>query len=278
MTTFSIWAPYPHRVELIVEGRRVEMELRSGGWWSIDLSGVGPDATYALSLDGGEPLPDPRSPWQPSGVHGPSRGVDHSAFAWTDARWQPPPQDAAVTYELHVGTFTPAGTFLSAIARLDHLVDLGVTHVELMPVVEFPGMHGWGYDGVDLWAPHRGYGGPTGLKRSWTRVTRVGSPCSSTSSTTISAPAGTISREFGPYFTDRYATPWGQALNFDGPGSDEVRRFFCDNAMMWLETTTWTGCASMPCTPSWIRARCPSSSNWPARSSSSGRASGAGSC
>jgi maltooligosyltrehalose trehalohydrolase len=234
MTTFSVWAAHARRVELVGEGRRVEMQPRPGGWWSIDVSGARPDATYAFSLDGTEPLPDPRSPWQPSGVHGPSRGVDHLAFAWSDAQWQPPPLGAAVIYELHVGTFTPAGRLEAAIARLDHLVDLGVTHVELMPVAEFPGMRGWGYDGVDIWAPHRGYGGPTGLKQLVDACHARGLAVLLDVVYNHLGPSGNYLARFGPYFTDRYATPWGQAVNFDGPGSDEVRRFFCDNAIMWL--------------------------------------------
>ena len=134
------------------------------GWWhaeALDQNCV----DYAFGIDGGESLPDPRSPWQPRGIHGASRVVDHKAFPWTDQRWQAGPLSAAIIYELHIGTFTPQGTFAAVIDKLDHLVELGITHIELMPVAEFSGSRGWGYDGVDLYAPHHAYGGPDGLKQ-----------------------------------------------------------------------------------------------------------------
>jgi maltooligosyltrehalose trehalohydrolase len=210
------------------------MAMSEGGWWSADVPAAGPGSDYAFLLDGGEPLPDPRSPWQPSGVHGPSRLVDHQTFPWQDQRWQAGPLAAAVLYELHVGTFTPAGTFDAAIARLDHLVDLGITHVELMPVAEFAGGRGWGYDGVDLYAPHHAYGGPQGLKRLIDACHARGLAVLLDVVYNHLGPAGNYLSHFGPYFTDRYATPWGPAVNLDGPHSHEVRRFFCDNALMWL--------------------------------------------
>ena len=188
----------------------------------------------AFRLDGDEPLPDPRSPWQPSGVHCPSRVVEHQAFPWQDQGWQAGPLAAAVLYELHVGTFTPAGTFEAAIARLDHLVDLGMTHVELMPVAEFAGNRGWGYDGADLYASHHAYGGPQGLKRLIDACHTRGLAVLLDVVYNHLGPAGNYLSHFGPYFTDRYATPWGPAVNLDGPYSHEVRRFFCDNASMWL--------------------------------------------
>ncbi|HLF48912.1 MAG TPA: malto-oligosyltrehalose trehalohydrolase, partial [Methylomirabilota bacterium] len=175
------------------------------------------------------------SSWQPHGVHGPSRVVDHAAFPWSDQRWQPPPLAAGVIYELHVGTFTPEGTFASAIERLGHLADLGVTHVEVMPVAEFSGARGWGYDGVDLFAPHHAYGGPDGLKRLVDACHERGLAVLLDVVYNHLGPAGNYLGRFGPYFTDRYATPWGEAVNFDGRGSDEVRRFVFDNARAWLE-------------------------------------------
>ena len=165
VTRPRVWAPLPERVELVVGDRRLPMTRTADGWWEGPEGALPAGTDYAFALDGGDPLPDPRSPWQPHGVHGPSRWVDHAAFAWRDQGWQPPAWASGVVYELHVGTFTPAGTFDSAIERLDHLVALGVSHVELMPVAEFPGERGWGYDGVDLFAPHHAYGGPDGLKR-----------------------------------------------------------------------------------------------------------------
>jgi maltooligosyltrehalose trehalohydrolase len=231
---FRVWAPKATTVEIAIDNTRTSMRPCKGGWWSTDAPATGGAPEYAFSLDGGPPLPDPRSPWQPQGVHGPSRAVDHQAFAWTDARWQPGPLSAAVLYELHVGTFTPAGTFEAAIARLEHLVALGVTHVELMPVAEFPGGRGWGYDGVDLYAPHHGYGGPEGLKRLVDAAHHQGLAVILDVVYNHLGPAGNYLERFGPYFTDRHHTPWGQAVNLDGPGSEEVRRFFCDNALMWL--------------------------------------------
>jgi maltooligosyltrehalose trehalohydrolase len=160
--------------------------------------------------------------------------VEHQAFPWQDQRWQARPLAAAVLYELHVGTFTSAGTFEAAIARLDHLVGLGITHVELMPVAEFAGNRGWGYDGVDLYAPHHAYGGPQGLKRLIDACHARGLAILLDVVYNHLGPAGNYLSRFGPYFTDRYATPWGPAVNLDGPYSQEVRRFFCDNALMWL--------------------------------------------
>lgn len=233
MTTLCVWAPVAHRVDVEIGGEHLPLTTREDGWWSADVP-AGPGSDYAFILDGGEPLPDPRSPWQPSGVHGFSRLVDHQAFPWQDQRWQAGPLSAAVIYELHVGTFTPAGTFEAAIERLDHLVDLGMTHVELMPVNEFSGSRGWGYDGADLYAPHHTYGGPAGLKRLIDACHARGLAVLLDMVYNHLGPVGNYLSRFGPYFTERYATPWGAAVNLDGPHSHEVRRFFCDNALMWL--------------------------------------------
>ncbi|GAC1459236.1 MAG: malto-oligosyltrehalose trehalohydrolase [Ktedonobacterales bacterium] len=234
MASLRVRAPQARTVEVQIGGARVPMTGGAHGWWLADVPGAAPNADYAYSLDGAEPLPDPRSPWQPTGVFGPSRLVDHGAFPWTDERWQAPPLSAGVVYELHVGTFTPVGTFESAIARLDHLVALGITHVELMPVSEFPGDRGWGYDGVDLYAPHHAYGGPDGLKRLVDACHARGLAVLLDVVYNHLGPSGNVLGRFGPYFTERYTTPWGPAVNLDGPGSDEVRRFICDNACMWL--------------------------------------------
>ena len=161
MGELRVWAPTSTQVDLVSGQQRFPMKgPDERGWWS----GTADAEDYAYSLDGGPPVPDPRSPWQPSGVHGPSRVVDHGAFAWTDAGWPGRTLEGALVYELHVGTFSPEGTFAGVASRLDHLLDLGITHVELMPVNEFPGRRGWGYDGVDLYAPHSAYGGPDGFK------------------------------------------------------------------------------------------------------------------
>ncbi len=233
MNTFRVWAPLPRKVEVQVGNKVFPMRAGADGWWTAETP-AGPGNDYGFVLDGAGPFPDPRSPWQPHGVHGLSRLVDDGAFPWTDAGWQPPPLPAAVIYELHVGTFTPAGTFEAAIERLGHLAALGVTHVELMPVNEFPGDRGWGYDGVDLFAPHHVYGGPRGLKRLVDACHAQGLAVLLDVVYNHLGPAGNYLGRFAPYFTTRYCALWGPALNFDGPDSGEVRRFFCDNARMWL--------------------------------------------
>ena len=222
-------------VDVEIADTRIAMSPSEEGWWGVDVPDAGPGTEYRFAVDGGARLPDPRSSRQPHGVHGPSRMVDHAAFPWSDQRWQPPPLAAGVIYELHVGTFTRKGTFASAIERLAHLIDLGVTHVELMPVAEFSGARGWGYDGVDLFAPHHAYGGPDGLKRLVNACHERGLAVLLEVVYNHLGPAGNYLGRFGPYFTDRYATPWGEAVNFDGRGSDEVRRFVFDNARAWIE-------------------------------------------
>ncbi|HUZ43601.1 MAG TPA: malto-oligosyltrehalose trehalohydrolase [Acidimicrobiales bacterium] len=238
---FSVWAPSAQAVELVLgEGRRLPMEPDETrppdrpGWWAVRVEGAADGTDYGFSLDGGPARPDPRSRWQPEGPEGLSRLVEPAGFEWSDQRWTGVHLPAAVLYELHVGTFTPDGTFDSAISRLDHLVDLGVTAVELMPVAEFSGERGWGYDGVDLFAVQHAYGGPHGLARLVDACHARGLAVVLDVVYNHLGPAGNYLGEFGPYFTDRYATPWGQALNLDGPGSDEVRHFFMDNALAWL--------------------------------------------
>ena len=231
---FEVWAPAPRRVELVLAHDRIEMTPRDRGWWHADVERAGPGTRYGFSLDGGPTRPDPRSPFQPDGVDGWSCVVDHAAFDWTAERWRGVALPGAVLYELHVGTFTPAGTFDAAIDRLPHLVELGVDAVELLPVAEFSGQRGWGYDGVDLFAPHHAYGGPAGLKRLVDACHRHGLGVVMDVVYNHLGPAGNYLPEFGPYFSDRHHTNWGPAINFDGPGSDEVRRFVIDNASMWL--------------------------------------------
>ncbi|MBO0687642.1 MAG: malto-oligosyltrehalose trehalohydrolase, partial [Candidatus Dormibacteraeota bacterium] len=158
MRRFEVWAPRADRVELRLRGCALPMLATAGGWWELETEAA-PGDDYGFALDGGEPLPDPRSRWQPNGVHGLSRLVDPSSFAWSDTGWPGLNLGRAVLYELHVGTFTPEGTFDGVIGRLDHLVSLGVDAIELMPVAEASGDRGWGYDGVDLWAPRQAYGG-----------------------------------------------------------------------------------------------------------------------
>jgi len=240
MNQFRLWAPDASKVELRLDDAALPMEKTAGGWWSAEHESP-PGAAYRYSIDGGEPLPDPRSAAQPDGVHGASRLVDHSAFPWTDSRWQALPLSAAVIYELHIGTFTREGTFESAIARLDHVVQLGVTHVELMPVTQFSGSWGWGYDGVDLFAPHCSYGCPEALKRLVDACHAKGLAVLLDVVYNHLGPIGNYLRQFGPYFSTRHSTPWGDAINMDGNGSAEVRRFLCDNALMWLRDYHFDG-------------------------------------
>jgi maltooligosyltrehalose trehalohydrolase len=233
MSRFSVWAPSAASVEVQIGTRRIAMRPAPGGWWTVEAEQQGP-VEYGFVLDGAAPLPDPRSPCQPCGVHGPSRTVDHAGFRWSDARWQPPPLASAVMYELHVGTFTREGTFQAAAERIGYLRELGVTHVELMPVAEFPGERGWGYDGVDLFAPCQAYGGPHGLKAFVDACHAAGLAVILDVVYNHLGPDGNYLGRFGPYFTPAFHTPWGEAVNLAGPGSDEVRRFFIDNAVMWF--------------------------------------------
>jgi maltooligosyltrehalose trehalohydrolase len=234
----SVWAPLAHSsVEVVLGGdggERVPLTRGSRGRWSGTVGGLGPGGDYAFSLDGGPARPDPRSGWQPAGVDGPSRVVDHAAFPWTDGAWRGFHLPGSVLYELHVGTFSEAGTFEGAIGHLDHVVELGVDAVELLPVAEFSGRRGWGYDGVDLWAPHSAYGGPSGLKRLVDACHARGLGVILDVVYNHLGPAGNYLGEFGPYFSGRHTTNWGEGVNVDGSGSDEVRSFIVDNALMWL--------------------------------------------
>jgi malto-oligosyltrehalose trehalohydrolase len=240
MTAFSVWAPVAGKVEVEVAGRRYPMSAEpaglggsGAGWWSAEVPDVAAGTDYGFRLDDGDVLPDPRSPRQPSGVKGLSRTYDHSAFGWTDGRWRGGALHGTVIYELHVGTFTAEGTFDAAIGRLDQVRDLGVHTVELMPVAAFPGHHGWGYDGINLWAVHEPYGGPDGLKRF---VDACHARGLAVLLDVVYNHVGIGNRldAFGPYFTAAHVTPWGPAVNLDQPGSDEVRAFLIGNALMWL--------------------------------------------
>jgi maltooligosyltrehalose trehalohydrolase len=237
MASFRVWAPRASRVDVVVngDGRHPLDGPDDRGWFSAEVAEAGPGDDYAYSLDGGDLRPDPRSPWQPDGVHGPSRLVDHGAFRWTDGGWDGGvPLAEAVIYELHVDTFSPEETYVGVIPKLDHLVGLGVTAVELLPVAEYPGRWGWGYDGVDLYAPNALDGGPEGLKRLIDACHAKGLSVILDVVYNHLGPSGNYLGEYGPYFTERYGTPWGEAVNLDGPDSDPVREFILDNALMWL--------------------------------------------
>jgi maltooligosyltrehalose trehalohydrolase len=216
------------------------MTVGTNGWWFAESISIDANTEYRIVLNG-QPLPDPRSSWQPRGIDGPSMNIDHSAFPWTDRQWQAPPLSSAIIYELHIGTFTAKGTFQAAIEKLSYLAALGITHIEVMPIAQFSGSRGWGYDGANLYAPHHAYGHPYDLKQFINACHDQGLAVILDVVYNHLGPAGNHLAEFGPYFTDRYATPWGAAVNFDGSGSDEVRRFFCDNALMWLRDYHFDG-------------------------------------
>jgi malto-oligosyltrehalose trehalohydrolase len=232
--TYRVWAPAASRVDLDLTGQVWPMTPAAGqpGWWTAD-GPAEPGTRYAFRLDGGEPLADPRSVRQPDGPDGPSQTYDQSAFTWTDAGWRGTPAGGSVIYELHVGTFTPEGTLDAALGRLDHLLALGVSVIELMPVAAYPGEHGWGYDGIGLWAVHEPYGGPDALKRFVDGCHQRGLAVFLDVVYNHVGPGNDLAA-FGPYFTDVYATPWGPAVNLDQAGSDEVRSFITGNALMWL--------------------------------------------
>ena len=241
--TFSLWAPRAEALTvrlLAPGGTEVRAELpmarADNGVFSArapaDVAPVGSD--YVYLLPGVGPRPDPVSRRQPAGVHGPSRIVASGDFRWSDDGWSGVPLAELIFYELHVGTFSPEGTFAGVAAKLPYLRDLGVTAIELMPVVTFPGERNWGYDGASLFAPHEAYGGPAGLRQLVDACHAHGLALFLDVVYNHLGPEGNYLQDFGPYFTDRYKTPWGAALNFDGPDSDEVRRFFVDNALHWL--------------------------------------------
>jgi maltooligosyltrehalose trehalohydrolase len=234
MTVFEVWAP-GKTVKLRIGGQDRDMERGEDGWWRRDVPEAGPGTDYSFLLpDHDTPLPDPRSRWQPEGVHGSSRVYDHSAFPWSDGAWTGRQLPGSILYEMHVGTYTTVGTFDAAIERLDHLVDLGVDLVELLPVNAFNGEHGWGYDGAGWYAPHEAYGGPDGLKRLVDAAHRKGLGVVLDVVYNHFGPSGAYAPMFAPYLSASGNNPWGSAINLDGPLSDEVRRYIIDSALSWL--------------------------------------------
>ncbi|MFG3404913.1 malto-oligosyltrehalose trehalohydrolase [Streptomyces sp. NPDC048142] len=231
---FEVWAPEADSVVLEAADVRSPMERDTGreGWWTAEAEAFD-GVRYGFRVDDGPLLPDPRSRRQPDGPDGPSAVVDQEAYAWRHG-WAGRRLSRAVLYELHVGTYTPEGTFDAAAARLGHLAELGVTHVSLMPVCPFPGTNGWGYEGVSLWAVHEPYGGPEGLKRFVDAAHGLGLGVVLDVVHNHLGPSGNHLPAFGPYFTDTHHTPWGAAVNLDAPGSDEVRAFLLGSALAWL--------------------------------------------
>jgi len=234
---FRVWAPKLTSLALRIldeHPRTLAMTRNADAEFVVRVSDVVEGADYAFLLEGERQRPDPVSRWQPQGVHGPSRIVDPRAFPWSDASWKGLPLESFVIYELHTGTFTPEGTFEGIISRLPFFRELGITALELMPVAEFPGGSNWGYDGASLYAPHTTYGGPHGLKKLIDACHGWGLAVVLDVVYNHLGPEGSYLPDFAPCFTSSYQTPWGAALNFDGPESDGVRRFFVDNALYWL--------------------------------------------
>ncbi|MFJ1648181.1 malto-oligosyltrehalose trehalohydrolase [Streptomyces sp. NPDC088258] len=245
---FEVWAPQAReRVALRLGGTApagaaaapaptglpMRPDPERPGWWTAEVPDPADGTRYDFSLDGGPPLPDPRSRRQPEGPDGPSAVVDQNAYEWR-LPWPGRGPAGAVLYELHIGTFTHEGTFDAAAEHLGELAALGITHVELMPVCPFPGTHGWGYEGVSLWAVHEPYGGPEGLKRFVDAAHGLGLGVVLDVVHNHLGPSGNHLPRFGPYFTDTHHTPWGAAVNLDAPGSDEVRAYLLGSALAWL--------------------------------------------
>ena len=232
---FRVWAPGVKKVEVHVLSPRDRAAVlkEEGGYHEAVLEGIEPGCYYVYRLDGQKERPDPASRFQPQGVHGPSQVVD-PRFPWEDPCWFGTPLRDYVLYELHVGAFTPDGTFEAVVPFLGELQELGITAVEIMPVAQFPGTRNWGYDGAYPFAVQNSYGGPEGLKKLVNACHTRGLAVVLDVVYNHLGPEGNYLRDFGPYFTDRYRTPWGQALNFDGPESREVRRFFIENALYWI--------------------------------------------
>jgi maltooligosyltrehalose trehalohydrolase len=234
---FRVWAPRRRSVQVVIledRSRVLAMHPEDDGEFAAFTEGLRAGVGYMFRTDQGRQFPDPVSRLQPEGVHGPSRVVDPAAFPWSDRDWRGIPLEDYLIYELHTGTFTPEGTFESVISKLPYLRELGVTAIELMPVAEFPGRRNWGYDGVALFAPQSTYGGPTGLKTLIDSCHREGLAFVLDVVYNHLGPEGNYLAEFGPFFTDSYRTPWGDAINYDGAESDGVRRYFVDNALYWL--------------------------------------------
>lgn len=234
---FRVWAPKAKTVTVVMQGSQelqYPMHPTENGYFELLLKDLPNKIDYLYCLDGEKRRPDPASRWQPYGVHGPSRVYDPQEFTWEDVSWNGIPLKEYILYEIHVGTFTPEGTFEAIIEKLPHLKDLGITAIELMPVIEFPGDRNWGYDGVYPYAPHHRYGGPSGLKRLINACHLSNIAVALDVVYNHLGPEGNYLADYGHYFTNRYKTPWGDAVNFDGPYSDGVRNYFINNALYWL--------------------------------------------
>lgn len=239
---FSLWAPSVREVTLLIDGAERPMAAAAEGWHRLLDPQARPGSLYRYRIEGGLSIPDPASRFQPDDIDGPSQVVDPAAFIWSDGDWRGRPWEEAVLYEAHVGTATPEGTFAALTAKLDHLRDLGITALELLPVADFPGNRGWGYDGVLHYAPDHAYGTPDDLKRLVDEAHRRG----------IMMFLDVVYNHFGPsgnylpnyaasFFTERHETAWGAGINFDGEAAAVVRDYFVHNALYWLEEFHFDG-------------------------------------
>lgn len=235
---FTVWAPQKEAMLLHViypKEHKVEMQKDKYGYFKTELSNVHPESRYFFMPEGESDYPDPGSNYQPEGVHGPSQVVDHRSYQWQDGSWRGLPFKNLVLYELHVGTFTPEGTFEAIIPLLDDIADTGINAIELLPVSQFPGNRNWGYDGVYPYAVQASYGGPNSFKKLVDACHKRGIAVFLDVVYNHLGPEGNYFGKYGPYFTDKYCTPWGDALNYDGAWSDGVREYFSNNPLYWFE-------------------------------------------
>lgn len=236
--TFTVWAPFAKKVELSItapESRQFDMEQKEYGYWKAVIENIRPGTRYKYSIDGKDPRPDPASRFQPDGVHDSSEVVDIKDHQWNDQDWKNPPFSDYIIYELHTGTFSETADFTGIIEKLDHLSGLGINAIELFPVAQFPGKRNWGYDGVYPFAVQNSYGGPHELMKLVDACHNKGMAVIMDVVYNHLGPEGNYLNYFGPYFSDRYATPWGQAVNFDDRYCDGWRNFVVQNALMWLK-------------------------------------------
>ena len=235
---FVVWAPFIENLSLRIHSdneQLIPMQRDDLGYWKKTVSDVRPGILYSYDLNGEKDRPDPASYFQPNGVHEASQLIDHRSFRWEDSGWKGVPLHGMIMYELHIGVFTHEGTCDAVIPRIDELKDIGINAIEIMPVAQFPGERNWGYDGVYPFAVQNSYGGPDGLKRLVNECHKKGVAVILDVVYNHLGPEGNYLRDFGPYFTDRYKTPWGNAINYDGPCSNEVRNYFIENALYWFE-------------------------------------------
>jgi maltooligosyltrehalose trehalohydrolase len=235
---FRVWSPFANDIKVRItypEEKLLQLEKENDDYWVGEFQEIIPGTRYKYRINKGFERPDPASNYQPFDVHSESEVIDHSSFKWNDNAFKEIPLEQYIIYELHIGTFTPEGTFQSAIEKIGHLKDVGINVVEIMPVAQFPGERNWGYDGVHPFAPQNTYGGPEGLKKLIDALHYNGFSVILDVVYNHLGPEGNYLSQYAPYFTNRYQTPWGNAVNFDGKYSDNVRNYFIENALYWFE-------------------------------------------